>query len=195
MDALGTSLLRPASWVLLAGVLGLSQPLPAQVAADSSSQAAGSYFVAYRTPAHVKYSGPEVFHGIADQMLEFLKSKQVVLVTDPERPSFQTSELFSVESLLKLAREAGASHLLYLTVDRPVTKWVKITLQCFDLSGKLLWQEVTDGWGRSGKGGVYKAVEKMGKKLEARMGGPGLLLVPPAAAAADKSEPQPEMRP
>ena len=140
MDALGTSLLRSGSLVLLAGVLGLSQPLPAQVAGNSSSQAVGSYFVAYRTPAQLSRSGPEVFHGIADQTLELLKSKHVVLVSDPERPSFQTAELFSLESLLKLAREAGASHLLYLTVDRPAAKWVKITLQCFDFSGKLLWE-------------------------------------------------------
>ena len=132
-------------------------------------------------------------------MLEFLKSKQVVLVTDPERPSFQTSELFSMESLLKLAREAGASHLLYLTVDRPVTKWVKITLQCFDLSGKLLWEEVTqNGGGWSGKAGVQQALDKMKKRLETRLGGPGLAVVPPAptpAQAAPESEPQPKMRP
>ena len=200
MDAPRTPLLRPVGVILLAAVLAVPQSLQPQAAANPSSQAVGSYFVAYRTPAHVSRSGPEVFHGIADQILELLKSKHVVLVSDPERPSFQTAELFSLESLLKLAREAGASHLLYLTVDRPASKWVKITLQCFDFSGKLLCEAVTqDASAWSGKTGVQRALDKMKKQLAARLGGPGLAVVPPAPApapaAADKSEPQPKMRP
>ncbi|MGH9602673.1 MAG: hypothetical protein ACRD24_09830, partial [Terriglobales bacterium] len=124
------------------------------------------------------------------ELLGFLQSKRVVLVSDRERgsPSFKTSELFSQESLLRLAREAGASHLLYLTVERPATKWIKLTLQCLDLSGKLLWQEVTDGGGGfSSKGGVQKAIDKMKKRVEGRLGGPGLAVEKeePSTAAPD----------
>lgn len=193
MGALQKSLLRSASPALAAGLLLLCQPLSAQSAADTSGSAAGGYFVAFRTPAHVRVSGPEVFHGIADEVHDFLQSKNVVLVVDPERPSFQTAELFSLESLLKLARDAGASHLLYLTVDRPAAKWVKITLQCYDLSGELLWGETTDGggWGFSGKAGVRKALDKMKKKLEPRVGGAGLPVKtksPPPAGTQEKAK-------
>lgn len=182
------SLLPSASLALMAGLL-LCQFLSAQAAPDSSSPAAGGYFVAYRTPAHVRASGPEVFHGVADEVHDFLKSKNVVLVADPDRPSFQTAELFSLESLLKLAREAGASHLLYLTVDRPASKWVKITLQCYDLSGKLLWEEVTDSGSWTGsKSGLRKALEKLRQKLEPRLGGPGLPVAAPTHPPAETQE-------
>ncbi len=199
MDASRTPLLQLLGWWLLAAVSAVAQSQQAQAPIAPPAQAAGSYFVAYRTPAHVSYSGPEVFHGIADEIHKFLTAKNAVLVVDPERPSFQTAELFSLESLLKLAQDAGATHLLYLIVDRPATKWVKIRFQCFDPSGKLLWEEVTqDGGGLSGKAGVQRALNKMKKQLEARLGGPGLAVVSPVAApaqAAPKSEPQPKMRP
>ncbi len=151
-----------------------------------------SYFVAYRAPSHISYSSPDVFHDVADQLQNHLVSKQVMLRADPERNPFHTSELFSTESLLKLAKEAGASHLLYLTVERPTSKWIKLTLQCFDSSGKLLWEEMTqNGGGFSGKGGVRKALEQMKQKLDARLGGPGLPVAKPVSPAVPEVQPDP----
>jgi hypothetical protein len=74
-------------------------------------------------------------------MLDFLKRNEVKIIADPERGTIQTDELFSLDSLLNLTKNAGATSLLYVTVDRPATSWLKVTVQCYDLSGKVLWEE------------------------------------------------------
>lgn len=79
----------------------------------------GVYYVAYRAPAHVSRSSPEVFHEVANKTLDLLKQNGVNVVADPERGTIETSDLFSLDSLLSLTRNAGATSLLYLTVDRP----------------------------------------------------------------------------
>ena len=152
--------------------------LRAQIPAEPPGTGVGSYFFAYRTPRHLKYSKPEVFHEVSNDLLDFFKSKQVLIVSDPERGNIQTSEQFSVESLLNLTRDAKASHLLYLAVDRPVTAWVRVTLQCYDLNGKMLWEEkASEGGGLSGKGGVRSSLDKIKKGLTARLGQRGLPLM------------------
>jgi hypothetical protein len=101
----------------------------------------GVYYVAYRTPAHVSRSTPDVFHQVTKETLELLKQNGVNVVADPERGTIETSDLFSLDSLLSLTKNAGATSLLYLTVDRPAMSWLKATFQCYDASGKLLWEE------------------------------------------------------
>jgi len=135
----------------------------------------GVYYVAYRTPAHVTRSSPEVFHEVANEMLEFLKKKDVNVIADPERGTIETNELFSLDSLMDLTKNAGASSLLYVTVDRPAASWLKMTLQCYDSSGKLLWEEhASASSGFSGKGAPTKVMENLKKKLSSRIGQTGL---------------------
>jgi hypothetical protein len=135
----------------------------------------GVYYVAYRTPAHVSRSSPEVFHGVVNDMLDLLKKNDINVVADPERGTIETNELFSLNSLLSLTQNAGATSLLYLTVDRPATSWLKLTVQCYNSSGKLLWEEHTSsGGGLSGKGAPSKTMESIKKKLLPRLGQPGL---------------------
>jgi hypothetical protein len=56
---------------------------------------------------------------------------------------------------------------------------VKIDLEAYDLSGTLLWKETVDeGGGLSGKGAVEKALNKLKKRLEPRLGRPGLQQAP-----------------
>ena len=141
----------------------------------NSAKPDGVYYVAYRTPAHVTRSSPDVFHEVANDTLEFLKKNDVNIMTDPERGTIQTSELFSTDSLLNLTRDAGANYLLYVTVDRPSVSWLKVTLQCYDLSGKALWEEhASSGGGLSGKGAPSKTMESLKKKLLPRIGQQGL---------------------
>lgn len=135
----------------------------------------GVYYVAYRTPAHVARSSPDVFHEVANEMAEFLKKSDVNVVADPERGTIETNELFSLDSLMGLTKNAGASSLLYVTVDRPATSWLKMTLQCYNSSGKLLWEEhASASGGLSGKGAPSKVIENLRKKLSPRIGQPGL---------------------
>jgi hypothetical protein len=150
-------------------VNGLAQPEPA------SPKPAGVYFAAYRTPRHMKYSKPEVFHQAVADVAEYLEAHRVRIAEDPVRKRIETSDFIPVATLVNIAREAGASSLLLLTVDRPVTKWVKIDLEAYSLSGALLWKEsVAEGGGCSGKGGVEKTLGKLKKRLDPRLGQPGL---------------------
>jgi hypothetical protein len=165
--------------LISASVLSFCGDLHAQTPDGLPKQTDGSYIAAYRTPAHVRYSKPDVFHGIVDQLVEFLNSHRVVLVSDPARKMIQSEDVMSRETLLNVTKDVGASHLLYLIVDRPTTQWVKITLECFDVSGKLIWEEsVGSGMGGvSGQKGVSRTLEKLEKQLMPRMGQPGLAYV------------------
>jgi len=165
-----------------------------QTQGPAGTKTDGAYYVAYRTPAHVSRSSPDVFHELASDTLDFLKSNDVNIIADPERGTIQTDELFSLDSLLNLTKNAGATHLLYLTVDRPAASWLKVTLQCYDLSGKVLWEEhASAASGFSGKGAPSKTLASLKKKLVPRVGQPGLPKVQkpagvPAAAIYTRSQ-------
>ena len=180
----------PSRAVVLAvdAILPLTLFAVGQAKGPTAAKAEGVYYVAYRTPAHVSRSSPDIFHEIANDTLEFFKSSDVDIITDPERGTIQTSELFSLDSLLNLTKNAGASYLLYLTVDRPATSWLKVTLQCYDLSGKPLWEEhVSSSGGLTGKGAPSKVLEKLKKKLLPRIGQTGLPKVQKPAAVVESS--------
>lgn len=155
---------------LAAGTAPASFPPPSPAPAEAVGH--GSYVMVYRTPRHISYSSPDIFHGITQTVLDFLGEHHVPVVRDPDRETtIETSELFSTDSMVRLARGAGAAHLLYVTVDRPLTKWVKITVQCYDLAGKQLWQEeASNGGGVSGKSGLNKTLATLREKLQARAG-------------------------
>ncbi len=53
--------------------------------------------------------------------------------------------------------------------------WVKLEMQCLDLSGTVLWEETaSNGTSLSGKGALKSALKKMQERLAARIGQPGL---------------------
>jgi hypothetical protein len=138
-------------------------------------QPAGTFFFAYRTPAHVNRSSSEVFHQAFNGVLDLLKERNVVLREDELAKRTHSEEVIPVPTLLRVTRESGASHLLLVVVDRPATKWIKITVQCYDLSGKLLWEEMgQDGGGMSGGSGLKKTIERIREKLTPRIGKEGL---------------------
>jgi hypothetical protein len=134
------------------------------------------YVVAFRTPAHVRTSSPDVFHTAAADVRKLLTDGKVRIVEDKERGFIENESQMSVVSMAKLAREAGAGSLLFVTVDRPTSKWIKLVLQAYDLDAKLLWEEIVDSGmsPMSGASGYKKCFEKLKKKLPARIGGPGL---------------------
>jgi hypothetical protein len=168
----------------LPGALGRRPP---QNPAPPASAPQSVYIAAFRASGHVDRSSPEVFHQAVDGVLEFLKSKNVVLASDPSRPMIQTETTMPRETLLNIARDAGASYLLILTVERPVTSWLKVQFECFDLAGTALWEEhATYGGGINGKNAVPKTLEKIRKQLEARIGQPGLPVEKSGKAADEK---------
>lgn len=147
----------------------------------------GVYLVVFRTPAHVRSSSPQVFHGFAQDLWDLLKSKNVPLKVDPERGTIETESAMSVDSMLNIAGQVGASSLLFVTVDRPVTKWIKVTVQSYGLDRKLQWsEEASDGGSMSGKGGYKKTLERLETSFTKRFGGPGL---PTSTLEADAPKP------
>ena len=89
----------------------------------------------------MKHSKPQVFHQAVADVVEYLQANHVRIAEDPVRKRIETSDFIPVATLVNIARDAGASSLLLLTVDRPITKWVKFNLEAYDLSGSLLWKE------------------------------------------------------
>lgn len=165
-----------AIFILLLSFLG---PAWAQSKTEQP-QAARVYFAAYRTPAHISRSKASVFVGVTDSLMEFLQSENVALAKGPI-----TQVKIPVETLLKRARQAGAESLVYVTVDRPFTAWIKVTVECFDGSGKLLWKETSsDKWSLRGKGGTKRSLTNLEAKLAKKLGGPGL------EVSAAESQPQ-----
>ncbi len=138
----------------------------------------GVYMVVYRTPAHVRVSKQEVFHGFAQDLCAWLRTSGVPIVVDPERGSIESESEMSVESMLNIARQVNATSLLFVTVDRPVTKWIKVTVRAHSLDGKLLWtEEASDAGSLTGKGGYAKTLKRIQDALGKRLGQAGLPVV------------------
>lgn len=147
-----------------------------EVIKQNTADPKGVYVITFRSPAHVRSSSPEVFHSAAADVRKLLTDRNVLLVEDKERGFIENESQMSVESMTMLAREAGAGSLLFVTVDRPTTKWIKLVFKAYDLDGKQLWEETIDSGmsGMSGASGYKKCFEKLNKKLPERIGGPGL---------------------
>ena len=154
----------------------------------------GVYYVAFRTSAHIARSSPEIFHDVSQDLLDYLKSKGVHIVADPERGVLETSDQMSMESMLRLAKLASASGLLLVTVDRPAAAWLKITVENFDESGKQLWEENADKKsGLNGKSAPHDVGQKIKNKLAAHIGREGLPMDPAGSGSGSSSSaPKPQ---
>ncbi len=173
-------------------------PSSAQTSSPSSSNPESSFMAAFRTSAHVNRSSPSVFNEAVDEAVEFLRSSDVVLANDPLRdpssqiPRFQ--EDMSRDDLLASAKYAGATYLLVIIVDRPVRQWLKVTVECYDLSGKMFWRESAGYSGSfdvNSKKALPEVMKKLGRQLSARLGKPGLPLVAPTEGQGSGQQPEP----
>lgn len=137
---------------------------------------------AVRTSGHFSLSSSEKFEEAANAVEQFLAAQRVVMAEDPVRKKVRLEGAIPRGTLLNIADDAGASHLLELTIDRPVTAWIDITARCADAMGNVLWEERGNYINAfSSAGHVEKAVSKLTEKLMARLGGPCLPL--PSAAS------------
>ena len=151
----------------------------------------GSYVAAFRTPKHVMASKPDVFHETVEEVVGYLQAKKIDLVSDPLRPRIETEDAISIESLVKIAKDAGASYLLYIIVDRPVSQWLKVTVQCYDLDQKMLWQEsagYTGAFDVNSKKALPEIMKRLDKQLTPRFDHPGLMLKKDSAALSRRAE-------
>lgn len=76
---------------------------------------------------------------------------------------------------------ANANYVLTVIVDRPMSKWIEITMQAKDAAGNLLWSEKRSdgGWGHLGTEGLLKTLAKLHEVIDAKLGDQnGLPLLP-----------------
>jgi hypothetical protein len=66
---------------------------------------------------------------------------------------------------------ATAKTTLILVVDRPLSKWLEVTVQGRDSAGNLMWSDkVSDGgWGHLGTAGTLNTLEKVHKIIDKRL--------------------------
>jgi len=142
-----------------------------------------------RTDRHAKYSSPEVFHNVLTDLLDYLKTKNVAVAVDEFGGRNHAEGATPLDTIFTIARDAKASSVMYIVVDRPVTKWLKITVQCFDMNQKQLWQEeASSGGGLSGGHGFEVSTKKLHAQLDKRLGQDGLPIL--AAAKEPVAEKQ-----
>jgi hypothetical protein len=140
-------------------------------------------------------SKPEVFHVVVEEIVRYLEDKKVDLVSDPLRPRIETEDAISTGSLVKIAKDAGASYLIYIIVDRPVARWLKVTLRCYNLDQKMLWQEsagYTGAFDVNGKKALPEIMKRLGKELAPRIDHPGLALKKDFSASQPLTEGSPK---
>ena len=124
-----------------------------------------------RTDRHAKYSKPEVFNDALTDILNYLAAKNIAIAVDEFGGRNHAEGAMPMETVLSIGHDAKASNVLYFLVDRPVTKWIKISAQCFDMNGKQLWQdEASNGGGLSGSHGLEATTKALHRKLDARIG-------------------------
>jgi hypothetical protein len=130
-----------------------------------------------RTKAHVTYSKPEVFHSVVDDVFGYLTTKNVATAVDTFGGRRYSEDEMPLATVRKIARDSGADSLLYLVVDRPAMKWIRITAQCYDSEGKLLWsEEAASAGGITGKHGLRVTLDRLHQRLDPHLGQEGLPL-------------------
>ena len=160
--------------------------LPSKRAVQTSDgEAHGVYLFVLRTPAHIHFSSFAVCEQVKDTVSQYLSEHQIEVRKVDESPcsaipgeNLIVTDIGDFPDVLQRARLAGASHVLFLTVDRPWKSWLKLKLQCLDLSGTVMWEEVvSNSSALTGAGGLKSASKEMAKRLDARIGQPGLVVL------------------
>jgi len=116
------------------------------------------------------------FEFIFVQLLDFLSGKRVDMMNQTASFKPSTTEITSLNYYLEKLPASGASGLLYMTIERPRNYKYTLQVQCFDVTGKLLWdeKESEDGWSETGA--TNGVLDKIEKKLLPHIGSAGLPL-------------------
>jgi hypothetical protein len=187
-----TMTIRNLGKTLVALPLALFLPLTLSFSQESRSQPAPApqakvFVFVQRTDAHAKYSKSEVFHDAMNDFLAFLKEENVAVAVDEFGGRNFAESATPLDTVFKIARESDATSVLYLVIDRPMSKWIKMTAQCFDMNQKQLWKEEASNSSSMSGGAALKSTEKrLRERLEPRVGKEGLPVLPSTQPASDK---------
>ncbi len=105
-----------------------------------------------------------------DELADFLKSEGVAV---------QVEAVGKPRSILtQQLKESGGESLLYILVNIVRGQRDKLTVQCFDMEGKKLWEEESaqrnGPFAIGGQTKISKLLEGVMKKIKPRIGQPGL---------------------
>jgi len=150
----------------------------------AAAKAPATFFFVHWQYFSLKESKNRAMQRIVDEFQESLRSKGVQLVSDPLRKTSHSKEVFSIASLLNIAKDLEASHLLYLNMA------VSAQLQCFDLSGRMVWEEKGKRAIAAGalEHNTRVVLKRLEKQLEPRIGTECLVV----ARASDAARALPE---
>jgi len=121
----------------------------------------------------VKLSTPQVFQQVVSEIQGYVSANGVATLTEGSVASSEAA--LPLSAVQEMAQHAGAPYLLYVVVDRPITKWLKVSVQCYDTAGHRIWQEDAAEGGLSGSKGERATLHKLRERLDRRLGQPGLL--------------------
>lgn len=174
--------MRATHFILLCGVFVFGYGLSAEQEPQPAPQTQHAVFVfLQRTGSHVKYSKPAVFQDVVEDVFAHLKGMNVAMASDAFGGRRYSEEEMPLETVQKIAHDSGADSLLYLVVDRPAMKWLRVVAQCYDASGKLLWTvEAASGGGVTGGHGLRVTLDRLHERLDQHVGHEGLPLKAPA---------------
>jgi hypothetical protein len=173
--------------ILIGFVLAIVFLFSSEALSQAPSSASGPQAVfvfVQRASSHAKYSKAEVFHAVLDDVMGYLKQKNVAMASDEFGNRTHSEDEMPLATVQGIARDSGATYLLYALVERPVTKWIKVTVRCYDMAGQQLWQEeAASGGGLSGGHGLSVTLDRLHDQLDKRIGQAGLPLAAPVAGS------------
>ncbi len=123
---------------------------------------AGIVFVAIRTTSHRSSSRNEVFQEVVNDVLLTVKRAKLPILKDLILNETEEEHMPFVHRILAAAEKLGASHAIILIVDRPVTKWIKLRIQCFSSNGDVVLDEtLQEGGGLTSAKAVKKCRDNL----------------------------------
>ena len=134
----------------------------------------GVIVVAVRTERYLNQAGAgDGLQGKLTDLVGFLTAQGVHTLEESGRIASGGPPSFA--SLRRQATDIGGDSILYIVVDRPMTKSAELHAYCYDLSGNIGWEEKSwSRWGWTAKGSVSKSIDKLKRRLRDRVGGPCL---------------------
>ena len=174
--------------VSVLGICGFLWPQSSPAPGGAADNPVTAFVFVQRTKAHVNYSKSEVFHSVVDDVYSYLAAKDVALAKDEFGGRTHAEDEMPISTVLNIARDANATYVLYLIVDRPITKLIKVTVRCYDLSGKQLWEEsAADSGGLTGIHRLPVILDRLHQLLDKRLGQPGLPLMMAAKESSQQA--------
>src|ERR1700746_3851562 len=143
-------------------------------AQENPTSSADTVFVfVQKTSEAANFGSRQLFEHVVNFLQEYLKANKIASVFRTD--DFSSGLALPLSAVQEMARNVNATYLLYVVVDRPVMKWLKLTVECYNASGQPLWAEEASAAKEFSRGNRERdTLQHLHKKLDARIGQPGL---------------------